>query len=264
MAKTSQINDVTQFIDKKVQSYKQAQYQKLNSQWEKDINESTDLILEIQNNDKYLKNNIQKVSETIDRLNQELDYYAELGLSLEESAKSKYNFPEIRRNLEKNYRTLSLKYYEHKLKEAEEKYEDINSKIDELSIKHEKIDDKMNKTDNKIESLGATFLNIVLTVSITTTMVSVLLNSSPVYSLAIILGCAWLLLTSILFVGSYFKTSVIDDSKAHFRIYFILTIVTVFAFGMSWFKSNQETIAKKIDNVTKVEIVKDNKKVSNK
>ena len=90
-------------------------------------------------------------------------------------------------------------------------------------------------------------------------MVTVLLNSSPKYSLAIILGCAWLLLTSIIFISSYFKTKKEDITKGGITppiaIYILLTLVTMLAFAFGWFESDE----KKKENIEKVEVVENSR-----
>lgn len=89
----------------------------------------------------------------------------------------------------------------------------------------------MQNVDNRIEGLGATFLNMVLTISIITTMVTVLLNTNPKYSVIIVLVCAWLLLSSIIFLGSYFKSnkSIKEGNSLAMIIYIILTVLTLVA-----------------------------------
>lgn len=257
MATSGSIEDIQALLRSNINE----QYNKLNSQWSKDIEESNNLLSNIEQDEKLLENNSSKIIETIDRLNKELDYYSELGINLESVSNDSYNFPEIRRNLEKNYRTLSLIWYKHNFEELEKQFNKNQEKLNKILEKQEEIERKMDKTDEKIESLGATFLNIVLTISITTTMVTVLLNSSPKYSLAIILGCAWLLLTSIIFISSYFKTNTKkeditkDGITPPIAIYILLTLVTMLAFAFGWFESKE----KKKENIEKVEVVENSR-----
>lgn len=247
MATSGSIEDIRALLRSNINE----QYNKLNSQWSKDIEESNNLLSNIEQDEKLLENSSLKIVETIDRLNKELDYYSELGINLESVGSDSYNFPEIRRNLEKNYRTLSLIWYKHNFEELEKQFNKNQEKLNKILEKQEEIEIKTDKTDEKIESLGATFLNIVLTISITTTMVTVLLNSSPEYSLAIILGCAWLLLTSIIFISSYFKTNKKTESGVlPIIIYVVLTILTVLSFFFGWFESNE----KKKDNIEKMKV----------
>lgn len=234
MATSGSIEDIKELV----LSNTNEQYNKLNTQWSKDIKESNDLISKIEHNHKYIEKNSFQVSNMIERLNNKLDYYTELGIELDHTEPSPYNFPEIRRNLEKNYRTLSLQYYKYNFEKTKKQYTESQKILDEIANKQKDIIEKMDKTDNRIESLGSTFLNIVLTISITTSMVAVLLNASPKYSLAIVLCCAWLLLSVILFVSSYFKSDTNKNNKLAIRVYVILSIVTLISFCFCFFTSD--------------------------
>ena len=217
MATSGSIEDIKEIF----LSNANEQYNKLNAQWSKDIEESNDLI--------------SKIANMIESLNNKLDYYAELGIELDHAESTPYNFPEIRRNLEKNYRILSLQYYKYNFEKTKEQYTESQKILDEIVNKQKDISDKMDKTDNRIESLGSTFLNIVLTISITTSMVAILLNASPKYSLAIVLCCAWLLLSAILFVSTYFKSNTNQNNKLAISVYVILSIVALFSFCFCFF-----------------------------
>ena len=116
-----------------------------------------------------------------------------------------------------------------------------------LANNQNEIDKKMGKIDSRIEGLGSIFLNIVLTISITTTMVTVLLDASPRYSLVIVLGCAWLLLSAILFVGSYFKSDSNPKNKLAVTVYVILSIITFFSFIYCFY--SEDPIVTRKDNV---------------
>lgn len=251
MATSGSIADIQELLRSNINE----QYNKLNYQWSKDIEESNNLISNIEQDTEYLEKNSSEILKTIERLNQELDYYSELGINLEGIIDVPYDFPEIRRSLEKNYRTLSLIWYKYNFESANKQFQISKKSLSEILIKQQEINDKMIKADNKIEGLGATFLNIVLTVSITSTMVTVLLNTSPEYSLAIILGCAWILLSSIIFISSYFKSNEKkENNKLPFIIYIGLTIVTILAFGFGWFENNE----KKKENIENIEVIENN------
>lgn len=257
MATSGSIEDIRELLRSNINE----QYNRLNSQWSKDIEESNTLISNIEQDVDFLEKNSLKIVETIDRLNKELDYYSELGINLEGFTDVPYDFPEIRRNLEKNYRTLSLIWYKYNFEKVNEQFNNSQKSLDKISEKQEEIDEKLDKTDTKVEGLGATFLNIVLTISITSTMITVLLNTSPEYSLAIVLGCAWLLLSSIIFISSYFKSNEKkENSVLPLIIYIGITILTILAFSIGWFESNQSNYPKKAERIEKVEIIKDNNK----
>lgn len=238
-----------------VASNEEDQRSKLYFQWQKDIEDSNIMILEIENDGKYASQHIEKIVEMVERLNKELDYYSELGIDIENADSSKYDFREIRRNLEKNYRTLSLFFYKYNFEINKKQSEKSEKDLLDINQAQEELETKLRNIDNRVEGLGATFLNIVLTISITATMVTVLLNTSPEYSLAIILGCTWLLLSSIIFISSYFKTKENkENNKLPFIIYIVLTIVTILAFGFGWFESNE----KKKENVEKTAVIEIN------
>ena len=238
---------------------KDLQCQNLKNQWTRDIEDSNRVIENIQTKENYISSHSEKIEEQINVLNDRLDYYNELGIGLDGELSSPYGFSEMRRNLESNYRTLSIQFYKYNFQQNKKQYEDskkllnkINKEQKNIERKMNRIDNKMREANNRIESLGATFLNIVLTISITSTMVTVLLNSSSEYSLAIILGCAWLLLTSIIFISSYFKANTKKENvKLPLVIYVVLTMVTILAFGFGWFESDK----KKKENIEKVEVI---------
>ncbi len=222
-----------------VSSHKKEQCKQLKSQWSKDIEDSNIIIEKIKNNKKYIAENEDKVIFMVERLNQELDYYNEVGIDLDTILNDIYRFTEIRRNLEKNYRQLSLEYYNYNIEKSKIQYEKITNNLKKIKNSQGQIENKMNNIGRKInnintrvEGLGATFLDIVLTISITSTMVTVLLNTTPQYSITIILGCAWLLLSAILFIGPYFKREDKDNENMKFakNVYIILTIVTLISF----------------------------------
>lgn len=242
MATSGSIEDIKEIF----LSNANEQYNKLNAQWSKDIEESNDLISKIEHNHKYIGENSSQIANMIESLNNKLDYYAELGIELDHAESTPYNFPEIRRNLEKNYRILSLQYYKYNFEKTKEQYTESQKILDEIVNKQKDISDKMDKTDNRIESLGSTFLNIVLTISITTSMVAILLNASPKYSLAIVLCCAWLLLSAILFVSSYFKSNTNQNNKLAISVYVILSIVALISFCFCFF--SDDTIETRNDN----------------
>lgn len=211
-----------------VKEHEEEQCRKLNYQWSKDVEESNILISEMESSDDFIENNIDKINNMIERLNKELDYYSELGVALESMSNSIYEFSEIRRNLEKNYRTLSLVYYKYNFEKNKIQYIESSNKLNDIQNKQIEIDKKMNNLDSRIEGLGATFLNIVLTISIITTMVTVLLTATPYYSLVIILACSWLLLSSIIFIGNYFKKdkSIKEIGEFALGIYVLITLLT--------------------------------------
>ncbi len=234
-------------LRKIVDSHGKEQCDKLKYQWAKDIEDSNLLISNIENNTKYISRNKEKVIGMIERLNKELDYYSELGVDIEKADNSFYRFPEIRRNLDKNYRTLSLYYYKYNFDRNDALYKNSLESLKKITNKQNEIDKKMGKIDSRIEGLGSIFLNIVLTISITTTMVTVLLDASPRYSLVIVLGCAWLLLSAILFVGSYFKSDSNPKNKLAVTVYVILSIITFFSFIYCFY--SEDPIVTRKDNV---------------
>lgn len=234
-------------LRKIVDSHGKEQCDKLKYQWAKDIEDSNLLISNIENDTKYISRNKEKVTVMIERLNKELDYYSELGVDIEKTDNLSYRFPEIRRNLDKNYRTLSLYYYKYNFDRNDALYKSNLKSLKNITKKQNEIDKKMGKIDSRIEGLGSIFLNIVLTISITTTMVTVLLNATPRYSLVIVLGCAWLLLSAILFVGSYFKSDDNPKNKMAITVYIILSIITFFSFAYCFY--NEDSIITRKDNL---------------
>lgn len=248
---------ISQGLQNLFDASKDLQCQNLKTQWTRDIEDSNRVIENIQTIENYISTHSKDIEDQINVLNDRLDYYNELGIDLDGELSSTYNFSEMRRNLESNYRTLSLQFYGYNFNKNKNQYEKSKKLLDRINKEQKNIEEKMSDVNNRIESLGATFLNIVLTISITTTMVTVLLNSSPEYSLAIILGCAWLLLTSIIFISSYFKTNTKKEDITKggitppIAIYILLTLVTMLAFAFGWFESDE----KKKESIEKVEVV---------
>lgn len=218
-----------------VNSFGEEQRKKLNDQWRKDIEDSNFIISEIEEKPEYIGNNIGTINAMVERLNKELDYYAELGVDMETKENTIYQFPEIRRNLERNYRTLSLIYYRYNFEQNKIKYDESEKNLNHISEAQIQIEKKMDGMNSRIEGLGATFLNMVLTISITTTMVTVLtnVNDNVLYALSIVVGCAWILLTTILFIGAYFKEENKKIPKIVTITYMIITVLVIIFFVLS-------------------------------
>ncbi len=235
-----------------VNSFGEKQRRKLNVQWRKDIEDSNSIISEIEANPKYVEENIDSILAMIERLNNELDYYTQLGVDIEEKETSSYNFSEIRRNLERNYRTLSLIYYRYNFDQNKIKYDESKQRLKQITEAQNKIERKMNSTDNRVEGLGATFLNMVLTISIVPTMVTVLLKAEPEHAILIVLICAWLLLSSIIFISTYFKKESEETENLKFakKVYTILSIVTLIAVIIFMY-TNIDKSDKRIDEYDK-------------
>lgn len=236
MATSGRIIEIRDIVD----SFGEEQRKKLNDQWRKDIEDSNFIISEIEEKPKYIEENIDNIIAMVERLNKELDYYAELGVDIETKENVLYQFPEIRRNLERNYRTLSLIYYRYNFDQNKIKYNESEKSLNNIIEAQTQIEKKMNSMDSRVEGLGATFLNMVLTISIITTMVTVLSNASGIYALSIVVGCAWILLTSILFIGAYFK----DENKKIPKVvkvtYIIITILAIIFFMLSIINSSED------------------------
>ena len=202
-------------------------YDSLTDTWKKTIDESNDILEKISTDEDYLKNNLKKVENYIETLNLTLDYYNELGINYDAIAFIRRGLQNMRRDLEKNYRYLSFKYYQYMLNSNKIEILKSNSQNKELKNKIEESENKLNSMDNRIESLGGTFLNIVLTISIVSSMIAVLLNVKPEYAVMIVFSCAWLLLSSILFISEYYKS---DKNKKSFGkiVYIVFSIITFF------------------------------------
>ena len=216
-------------LEKIIEVNRKLQKEKLKNQWTKDIEDSNKIISQLKDRTDYIEKNEEEVNRIIERLNKEIDYYSELGIQLEEDDKN-YKFSEIRRNLEKNYRILSLEFYKYNFNKI--KIQNITSKekLDELIQKQSVVESKMQNVDSRVEGLGATFLNMVLTISIITTMVTILLNTTAYYSIVIVLACSWLLLSSILFIGIYFKKTK-SIAEIGWFVIIIYSVITLLTFG---------------------------------
>lgn len=261
-------------IKKIIKENIEKQYNNFTIQWRKVITESNSMIDDIKNTNYDFNLHNEEISNMIEKLNITIDNYTEIisDKTVEKTTEiSEEEILEIGRNLEGNYRKLSLVYYKYHFSENEknnrelqDKYssmlkmqQSILSENEKLVKQKEEFEEKFNQTNLKLESLGATFLNIVLTVSITSTMVAVLQKVSPKYSLAVVLGCAWLLLSSILFVGEYFKTENQKNMNKKISrpmiIYIILSIITLLSFSYGVFtdedkKSKHDAIEKSESN----------------
>ena len=183
---------------------------------------------------------IQKVSDTLENYNQ---IVSQEDLN---SSSIKSDILEIGQELEKNYRRLSLKYYQkmfdesqrqfstlsEELKNLDKSYNEIKVASNKILSNSENVDEKFNQTNLKLEGLGATFLNMILTISITSTLVAVLENTKVEYGLFIILVSVWLMLSSILFIGMYFKGDSInfEKNKVPYIIYLVITFLTLSSF----------------------------------
>ena len=148
-------------------------------------------------------------------------------------------------------------YYKYNFEKNKIQYIESFNKLNDIQSKQIEIDQKMNNLDSRIEGLGATFLNIVLTISIITTMVTVLLTATPYYSLVIILACSWLLLSSILFIGNYFKKdkSIKEIGGFALGIYVLITLLT---FGTLIYGICSGVDVKKIKNNNDEQVIEKN------
>ena len=130
MATSGRIIEIRDIVD----SFGEEQRKKLNDQWRKDIEDSNFIISEIEEKPKYIEENIDNIIAMVERLNKELDYYAELGVDIETKENVLYQFPEIRRNLERNYRTLSLIYYRYNFDQNKIKYNESEKSLNNISF----------------------------------------------------------------------------------------------------------------------------------
>jgi len=201
-------------------------YDSLTDTWKKTIDESNSILEKISTDEDYLKNNLENVESYIETLNLTLDYYNELGINYDAIGFIRRGLQNMRRDLEKNYRYLSFKYYQYMLNSNKIEILRSNNQNKELKSKIDESEKKLNSMDNRIESLGGTFLNIVLTISIVSSMIAVLLNVKPEYAVVIVFSSAWLLLSSILFISEYYKS---DKNKKSFGklVYIIFSIVAL-------------------------------------
>ncbi|MBR4694232.1 MAG: hypothetical protein IKQ06_03195 [Bacilli bacterium] len=223
-------NDI---INKIVLENRDNLYKELEKNWTERIKRSNELIECITNDNEYLSTHHEEVLSEIENLNNALDYYAGLGINEDEMGYEIRGFKGVRRNLEKNYRTLSLKYYHYMFEKNNQTSKEFIDRSNNVSKRQSAIEKKMSDTNSKIESLGATFLNIVLTISIVSSMVAILVHVPIEYAIPIGLLCTWLLLSSILFICEYFKnnTFVRKESFAK-KVYFGLSIVTLLSFSI--------------------------------
>ena len=250
-----------QDINNYVKSNQNSIYDDLKEKWTKKIKISDKILDNISKNSEYIEKNLKSVEDCIEDLNLTLDYYNEIGVNCDSIGYIKNGLQNLRRNLERNYRYLSSKYYKYMFDNNKKEFEkskkesqnidkkmnmlmlDIANKINEslgnvdnkINKSLESVDNKINESENnisrindRIEGLGGTFLNIVLTISIVSSMVAVLVNTKPEYSITIVLVCAWLLLSSILFISEYYKN---PEKETRFtfgkKIYIILSLVTL-------------------------------------
>ena len=207
----------------------------------------TNVMLErIKTDDEYISNHEISVRTMLNRINDVLDNSKQI-TSEEIDNEALEQIQNLERELESNYRTLSLRYYSYYFYILERKNNILSGKLDEslkqlellkkeqesFTEQKEEFEKSVRKTNSKLESLGATVINIVLTISITSSLITVLEKVKNIYeSFSIVIGCAWLLLSSILFVSEYFKNDT-TQNKRQMIIYWILTAV----FGILFFIS---------------------------
>lgn len=224
---------------------------------------SNNIINSIKNSQFDTEKENKKLYEVMENLLENLTNYDQLDLENNTKTTDKEIFIKFRRDMEINYRQLSNIYYKFMIDKMTNQTEKLQKEIKGAQSNNSKLKNEFKQLNNKMESLGATFLNIVLTISITSTMITVLLNASPKYAIAIILGCAWLLLSSILFIGIYFKNDNSNNSKMTIGIYITLSIITLLTFGYCiWTdetaKQNNETT----DNTNQI-IINNNESQNN-
>lgn len=223
----AQINDpLIQQLKDIVNKNLEDQTKKLISQWRQIIQESEEIFEQFRSNtEKEASEQHKQISMILEKISTAIDHYHQMNFFENNVGDLEDEIKQIGHSLERCYRKLSLVYFEYLKKEISSQQDTMNSLINQS----ENLNEKVKENNLKLEGLGATFLNIVLTISITSTMITILNNTEPKYSLAIILGCAWLLLSSIIFVGQFFKSEKIKALPT--IIYIILTIVTFCWFG---------------------------------
>jgi hypothetical protein len=262
MKKNDQLIFLTQQdINNYVKSNQNPIYDDLKEKWTKKIKISDKMLYNISKDSEYLEKNLKSIENCIEDLNRTLDYNNEIGVNCDSIGYIKNGLQNLRRSLERNYRYLSSKYYKYMFDNNKKEFDkikkesqNIDRKMNKLMLdiankidkSFEKVDNKINESlenvdikicesennisriNDRIEGLGGTFLNIVLTISIVSSMVAVLVNAKPEYSITIVLACAWLLLSSILFISEYYKN---PENKTRFtfgkKVYIILSIVTL-------------------------------------
>lgn len=235
-------NRIKRLIDKDTRN----QTRRLTLQLTSIINRTNDILEQIKNDDKYISNHESTVKMMLKRINIVLDNSKQItNEEIDNEALEKIE--DLERVLESHYRNLSSKFYSNSFNELERKNSLLNEKLDKsqqqlevltkeqanFNKQKKEFEESVKKTNSKLESLGATFINIVLTISITSSLISVLDKAKNIIeSFTIVLGCAWLLSSSILFVSEYFKSDT-TQNKRQMTIYWTLTAVFFILFAVS-------------------------------
>lgn len=210
------------------------------------IKRTNDILERIKDDDEYISTHEPTVKMMLKRINVVLDNSKQItNEEIDNEALEKIE--DLERVLESHYRNLSSKFYSNSFNELERKNILLNEKLDKsqqqlealtkeqanFNKQKKEFEESVKKTNSKLESLGATFINIVLTISITSSLISVLDKAENIIeSFTIVLGCAWLLLSSILFVSEYFKNDT-TQNKRQMAIYWTLTAVFFILFAIS-------------------------------
>ena len=237
------LNDrIKRLIDKDTRN----QTRRLTLQLTSIINRTNDILELIKNDDEYISNHEPTVKMMLKRINVVLDNSKQItNEEIDNEALEKIE--DLERVLESHYRNLSSKFYSNSFNELARKHSLLNEKLNKsqqqlevltkeqanFNNQKKEFEESVKKTNSKLESLGATFINIVLTISITSSLISVLDKAKNIIeSFTIVLGCAWLLLSSILFVSEYFKNDT-TQNKRQMTIYWTLTAVFFILFAIS-------------------------------
>lgn len=256
-------------IENLAQENRNKLYEDLEKEWQKIIEESNEIISKIESNNNFINQNYKKVYEILNRISNDLDYYLELGINPDEMGYLRRDLHLLRIKIEKNYRILSMMYYDYMANH----FNDTTDRVNELMNHQSKIEKSINALYNRIQSLGGTFLNIVLTISIVSTMVTILTKVSSQYSITIVLVCAWLLLSSIIFISNFFKNPLLKGNDNFTRItYCAISIITLASLLIPIihpmiYKSICDKVTKDVyivnNNTTKYNIVEDKELIDN-
>lgn len=235
-------NRIKRLIDKDTGN----QTKRLTLQLTSIINRTNNILEQIKTDDEYISKNEPTVKMMLNRINIVLDNSKQI-TNEEMDSEALKKIQDLEKALESHYRKLSSKFYSNSFNELERKFRLLNEKLDKsqqqletlakeqtnFNKQKKEFEESVRKTNSKLESLGATFINIVLTISITSSLISVLDKTTNIIeSFTIILGCAWLLLSSILFVSEYFKNDT-TKNKRQMTIYWTLTVVLFIIFTIS-------------------------------
>ena len=213
------VNEINQVVHKNRKNL----YQDLNDKLTQSLSDILSITEKIEKNG--MRKSNAEANKVLENISQTLEYFDDV-FETDVPVELQHLYSQISSKYRKleyqlfNYKFESMKSYNSNLKKEIEKQTEI-LKIETDKSKQMKIEQKKLSEEifSKIESIGATTLNMILTISLVTSSVAVITQiENPIYIPMFILAIVWILLTCIIFNAGLFKSDVKQINKTENKL----------------------------------------------